>query len=469
MKLFLFLFVSAFSVHVFGQIKIEKSQMLYPENIIKLTFDNSDRIKSAFYNLEAAKYNFKLFESEYTQFNPLIINSDLHTNSDRENSGELSAGMSKEFFDGTSITSSMGNNSGWGRIPENRNVSFIESEVSFPLFSSARKLDRLIKRTFEENELYTKNLEYVDEVRHNILFALEQYYDLVPRYKSYNMYKTYRNELNSILTSDSLKNKGADREQIKAEINSLNSKITGFEISLFNMQSSMQRIMNIERIDLSQLTVIDIDFKKPDYFGNYYIIEPTDSIFSKALKNDTEFKVLNIIKKNAEEKKKLAEKGKWDIFATTGGRYNFYDVLGGARQDNFLTADAGLKVKLYDNKVLKNTIAKAQADISAIEYTISDRKKEISSEINQLKEALTKKKDQLVSTLESLNSWKKNYEDKKALFLSDNESVDNYIQAFRSLLTSEETWYNLENNYLDTIRDFDFICGTYFEYIDLKN
>lgn len=132
-------------------------------------------------------------------------------------------------------------------------------------------------------------------------------------------------------------------------------------------------------------------------------------------------------------------------------------------------ADAGLKVKRYDNKVLKNTIAKAQADISATEYTINDREKFIKSSIEKLKDGLTKKKEQLIHTFESLDSWKKIYQSKKDLYLLGNESVDNFIQSFRSLLNTEESRYQLENNYLDFIRDFNYINGTYFEYIELKN
>ena len=125
--------------------------------------------------------------------------------------------------------------------------------------------------------------------------------------------------------------------------------------------------MNVEQIQLGQLTKIEINFNEPGYVGKYYIDEITDSIFNKALNNDTEFKVLGIIKKNAEEKKRLAEKGKWDIYATTGGRYNFYEFTGNVRQGNFLTADAGIKIKINDPKILRHTIAKAQADINAIE------------------------------------------------------------------------------------------------------
>jgi hypothetical protein len=279
------------------------------------------------------------------------------------------------------------------------------------------------------------------------------------------MLKTYRTELEELLKVDSIKNK----EQIEGEITTLNSEITGMEISLYSMQLSMQRYMNVDKIDLSKLLVIDVNFEKKDYFGHYYIEEPTDSIFKKALSNDSEFKVLGIIKQNAEEKKRLAQKGKWDIFATTGGRYNFYEMSGALRQNHFLVADAGLKIKLYDSKVLKNTIAKAQADISAIEFIIIDRERFIKSNIEKLKDGLTKKKEQLINTFESLDSWQNIYNMKKESYLAGDESVDNFIQAFRSLVSTEETHYKLENNYLDLIRDFNYITGAYFEYIELRN
>ncbi len=454
-----------YSITSSAQYNLDTTLVLSPQNIIKITFENSDRIKSAYFHLESAKYNFKLFESDYTQFNPIIVRSGASANSEHRNYSNVSAGMRKEFFDGTSIEASVGNDIGWGKNVTYNNVNYIESEVSFPLFTSARKLDRLIKRTFEENELYTKNLDYVDAVKENIHDAVEQYYDLVPRIKTYEMIKAYRAELQELLTIDSIKNK----DQIEGEIATLNSKITGSEISLYSMQLSMERYMNVDYIDLSKLLVIDLDFTKDDYFGHYYIEEPTDSIFKKALNNDSEFKVLGIIKQNAEEKKRLAQKGKWDIFATTGGRYNYYEMKGNSRQGNFLVADAGLKIKLYDNKVLKNTIAKAQSDISAIDFIIKDREKLIHSNIEKLKDGLTKKKEQLIIIFSSVESWRKIYESKKELYLAGDESVDNFIQAFRSLVETEGNRYHLENNYFDLIRDFNYITGAYFEYIELKN
>lgn len=363
----------------------------------------------------------------------------------------------------------MGSYNDWVLDSGHGTINFIETEIGVPLFSSSKKLERIIKRTFEENELYTKNLDYVDAVRENILNALEQYYDLVPRIKIYEILIEYRKELIYLLDHESITKRNSDKEQISGEITSLNSKITGWEITLYSLQLQMQRFMNVNQIHLDQLMKIEINFNNHDYIGKYYIDETTDSIFNKALNNDTEFKVLGIIKKNAEEKKRLAEKGKWDIYATTGGRYNFYKLTDNERQGNFLTANAGIKIKINDPKVLRNTIAKAQADIEAIDYTIADRRKLIKSEILQLKDALTKKKEQIISTVTSLQSWKRTYSTKKQSFIMQEQSVDNYINAFRSLVTTHETLLQLENNYLDIIRDLDYVCGEYFAIINMVN
>jgi len=469
-KLLLFYFIiTLFFPGLFSQINNDTIALLHPDNIIKITFDNNDRIKSAYYELESAKYNFKLFESEYTQFNPLIVAPRINMNSAGQYSSDVVAGMQKEFFNGASISTAIGNNNSWGSGVETGNVNFVETEIGFPLFSSSRALERIMKRTFEENELYTKNLDYVEAVRENIKEALEMYYDLVPRIKTYEALKEYQTELKTILINDSTVRSGTDQEQIEGEITNLTSKITGWEITLYSLQLNMQLMMNVKQIKLAQLMKIEVDFSNPDYFGEYYIKEATDTIFRKALVNDTEFKVLGIIKKNAEEKMRLAEKGKWDIYATTGGRYNYYEIIRSEKLDNFFMADAGIKVKINDRKVLQNTVAKAQADINAIDYTIEDRRKLIQADILQLKDALTKKKEQMISTSASLKSWERAYAAKKDLYLGNQESIENLLQTFRSLVETRETFLQLENNYLDLIRDLDYVCGVYFTVINVQN
>jgi hypothetical protein len=453
---------------VFGQNGYSGSLTISPETIMKITYKNNVRIKSAYYNLESAKYNFKLFESEYTQFNPIVINSEMRGNSEDQYGNETSIGFQKEFFDGSSVRSRIGSASYFGGGGTKRYNQYVAAEVEFPLFMSSRKLNRLIKRTFEENDLYSKKLEYVDAIRRNIRRALENYYDLVPSRKIYLMLVNYRDMLEKILREKADILSEDSRRQIKGEIDGLNSELTGWAIENNSIKIDLQRYMNLDEIKYEQIQTIILDFEKNDYFGKYYINEPIDSIFSKALANDTEFKILHIIKQNAQEKKRLAEKGQWDIFTTIGGRYYFHETLAGITQDKYFSGYGGLSITRSDNQILKNTIAKAKADIAAIDFTITDRKNEIFAEIEKLKDSLLKKKEQLLSINKSLRLAESTYRLKYKNLTNGTESIDVFLQNFRTLVELEENRFHLENNYLDIIRNFDYICGIYFEFLDIK-
>jgi len=134
MKFFFCALIIVIYLPIHGQIGIDSTTLLYPENILKITFNNNDRIKSAYYHLESAKYNFKLFESEFTQFNPLIVAPKINANSDREYSSDITAGMKKEFFNGSSISTAIGTNNDWGNNMQRISINFIETEIGLNIY-----------------------------------------------------------------------------------------------------------------------------------------------------------------------------------------------------------------------------------------------------------------------------------------------------------------------------------------------
>jgi len=282
------------------------------------------------------------------------------------------------------------------------------------------------------------------------------------------MLVNYRDLLEKILSDEADILSDDSHRQIKGEIDGLNSRITGWAIENNSIKIDLQRYMNMDKIEYEQINSIILDFKKNNYFGKYYINEPIDSIFSKALANDTEFKILHIIKQNAQEKKRLAEKGQWDIFANLGTRYYFHETVAGIHQNRYLSGYGGLSITRSDNQILKNTIAKAEADIAAIDFTITDRKDEIFAEIEKLKDSLLKKKEQLLSINKSLHLAESTYQLKYKNLTNGTESIDVFLQNFRTLVELEQKRFRLENNYLDIIRDFDYICGVYFEFLDIN-
>ncbi len=449
------------------RIQANDDLILYPESIMHLTMENSPRIQAAKYQLESARYNFKLFESEYTQFTPFQMNSDIQGNNEKTYEGNVSAGIDKEFFDGTSLSASIGQNNEWGEGVAEEVTQYIKTEVQFPLFSSNRKLERVIKRTFEENELYSAHLDYVNTIRNTIREALEQYYDYVPRLQILERLKSYKSDLMKIEKHPQLGNRPFDQEQIQGEVNRLTSEIQGWEIEVQSLLIAMKYWSGLPGFENYDIQCIDIDFDDPKYFGKYYVMAPHAEILERAIQNDTELKVLEIIQKNAVEKKKLAEKGKWDIFFSAEGKYNFNEQVEQVNHAPYYEALAGLNIKRFDKTVLHHTIQKAEADIQHILATMEDRRLEMDAEINQEKVTLLTRKEQVLNNVKSLESWQSIHDTKLEQFLKGDESADNYIQSFRSLLDTMEDGLFYINDYLDTIRDFEYICGVYFTVLDI--
>lgn len=429
--------------------------------------DNSSRIKAAKHKLESAQFNFKLFESEYTKFTPLKLNSEIHGDKNKEYESETSLGIQKEFFDGSSMGASIGNSNIWSENLPDENTQFIKTEVRFPLFSSNRKLSRIIKRTFEENELYSAQLDYVNTIRSTIRSALEMYYDYLPRAKTLENFKKYKKELIQLKNNPHLKERLIEQQQLEGEINSLTSEIQGWEITVQSLLINMERWIGTTEFEKYSIQSIELDFEKDSYFGQYYLFAPFDDILQKAIQNDTELIVLELIQENAVEKKRLAERGKWDIFLSVDGQYNYREKINNTDYAPYYKATSGLEIKRFDKSILRNTIQKAEADIQYIQMTMKDRRIATAANITQKKATLTIKKEQVLSSRKSLDSWQQIHDIKMNNFLLGTETVDNYIQAFRSLInTMEESLYH-ENKYMDAIRDFDYICGVYFQFLGI--
>ncbi len=441
---------------------------LNPRSIMRLTMDYSARIEAAKHQLKSAESNYQLFESEFTQFTPLRFNSEIEGDKSKDYESEISVGMAKEFFNGGAVSADVGNSDFWGKDSPDENKQFVRTEVQFPLFSSNRKLTRIINRTFEENELHNAHLDYVNTIRETIRNALETYYDYVPRAKILQGFRHHRHILTELNSSSSLGNRPIARQQIEGEINSLTSTIQGWEIEVRSLLIEMQRWMGTTAFADYEVEPIDIEFGEEDYFGEYYITAPHDEILRKAIQNDTELRVLELIKENALEKKRLAERGKWDIFLSLEGQYDFRDEIGNADNAPDYTVLTGLSIERFDRSVLYNTIQKAVADVRYVESTMEDRRLETESEITQKKAVLLTRKQQVLSSRKSLQSWQQIHDSKLEKLKGGTETVDNYIQAFRSLTDTMEESLDHENGYLDTIRDFDFICGEYFKFLGIK-
>jgi len=448
---------------VFGQKQNESEKILNPDSIVRMTYDNNPSIASARHKLKSAEYNFKLFESEFTQFIPLILDSRVRNQSGNKTSAEVVASMEKEFFGGASLSLDVGNET--DRQPgETAHTQFVAGHLEFPLFSSNRKLNRVIKRTFEENELFNANLDYVEAIREEISEAAESYYDLVSRTRILEMGKKYQEKLNALLDEEWVKAHTADRQQIVDELRALDSDIKGWEARVSSIKIQLQRQLGVASIEKFRVEPISLGLGEKDYVGRYYVEEDDTTILRKALANDTEIKVLRRVIENAREKKRLAEQGRWDIFASIGGRYENFSQ----DSERNYSIDIGLRIKKFDSEVLNYSRLKAEADIRNIESRIRDTEFGLEARIQERKGEAENQRKQLQSLYESLQSRNDIYTFKLERYLRGEESIDNLIRAFRSLLNTEKELYEVGNDYFDNIRDLDDLCGVYFEKLGIE-
>jgi outer membrane protein TolC len=453
-----------------GQSSAGTAAVLNPDTIIKIAYERNPRIAAARHKLRSSEYNYKLFESEYSQFIPLIMDSRVQRTSDSSEdnpSGRLTAGLRKEFFDGSSASLDVGNETQWDSNDGTHN-QFIEGQVEFPLFSSNRKLSRVIERTFEENELHNANLDYVEQVREILREAQEEYYDLISRARILNTLRKYKKRLEALPDEPWVRDHPADARQIEDEVNSLDSDIKGLEVTVSSLEIRLQREIGLESLEGFRIEPVPLGLGESDYYGEHYIEESTQAVVKRAMVNDVEIKVLHRVMESAKEKKRLAEQGRWDTFVSIGGQYSYAGFNGDDNPEKGYSVGMGLKVKKFDAKVLDYSRLKAEADIRNVEARIKDRELQTAARIRQEKGEAANRRKQLESLYESLQSRERIYTLKLESYLKGEKSIDNLIQTFRSLLDTEEAYCEAGNRYFDNIRDLDYLCAVYFRKLGIE-
>ncbi|MBT5829550.1 MAG: hypothetical protein HOH77_05075, partial [Candidatus Latescibacteria bacterium] len=195
-------------------------QVITADKVIELAFARNPGIRAARYRLESAQHNFDLFESELSQFTPLVVDTKLERESNAEKGAEITAGMEREFFNGASADLSVGNSSVFESGTQSH-AQFVESKIEFPLFSSNTKLKRLSERTFEENDLREARLDYIEEVREQIEDAQETFYERTEAAAMLRALIHHREDLQMLVTSGAAD--GNDRVEMLDRIGSLES------------------------------------------------------------------------------------------------------------------------------------------------------------------------------------------------------------------------------------------------------
>ena len=339
--------------------------------IIRITYQKNMEIAAARFEIEATDYQFRRFRRSLSQFVPVVVDSRAERVvesalrngariTDEESQARVSVGFEKEFFDGKKISAGAGFRGTADEDGENANP-FLEGELRFPLFGSFTTLERVTELNFEENELLNAWLDFIDTVRDGISDSHEAYVSLQTAIRRRQIAVETVGDFEQLLSDPRIERSGDERRQVEDQIQAFQSETVeqdgNIEVSLIEL---------LDRLGLDQLNLEDIrqmHTEDEGLYGSHYIESDIESVIAEALKNDVEIRVLEIAKRNAELKRSLAERGKWDITGRLFGKYDFDRKGDDPGERSGYEVGVGVSVQRNDPKLLRLSLQQAEAEI----------------------------------------------------------------------------------------------------------
>jgi len=437
------------------------------ESLMQLVFDENPEVVSARYALEVAEFQFKDFVRNLSQFTPFLSRSSI-TRSQRRYEEEqvysTRVGLEKEFFDGASIFTGVGHGGNFGD-PESGGGQFFETDITFPLFGSNTTLRRITARSREENELLNARLDYVDIIRDNIREAQFHYFDLLTIKENKSRRIECIEDYKGFLTIGRAQSNPVERRQIEASIQSEEADILRFEETINHILIHLR--FSIGRKELSLSQVNSFDLYSEDYYGKSYLSRTVDDLLAEAERNDVTIRVLANARANSVEKKRLAEEGKWDVFADLNGQYDI-NGDGSLRDDNGYLMGVGLRVTKIDPVLLGYSMSRAVAEIKEYDTLIREQHLQIKNQIDREWFMARNRRKQYEGLLESVKSQREVYLQKRKDYAEGKESIDNLIDYRKQLMQTQLSLVQSLHGFYWSIVRLDHACGVYFGQLGIE-
>lgn len=325
------------------------------DSIIGLVYKHNPEVAAERYGMEAAQYQFKDFERNLSQFTPIIFRSDLDRRDkspDENQDYSVRVGAKKDFFDGGSIFGGVGHRGGFGDSGSGQS-SFIETDITLPLFSSNTTLRRITDRSRQENEMFNTQLVYINTLRALIRRAQFSYFSIVGRQEHIVRRNKCISDLRSILNLPQARNTRA-HGLIESDIQEVEGYNLAGKQEINGILFDLRRDIGLESLDISQINganVFNFNLFEVEHYGKSYLTATLDQLLERARQNDIRIKVLGNARANSMEKKRLAIEGKWDVFLDLDGQLDV--ASGGDLQDrNGYVAEAGIRITKIDPTLL---------------------------------------------------------------------------------------------------------------------
>ncbi|EDY84551.1 hypothetical protein VDG1235_4182 [Verrucomicrobiia bacterium DG1235] len=445
-------------------------------NLARTIYEENLRIAASRYDLVAAEIDFERFEKDLAQFTPIVLKGELERNSERSGTGvSLSRvsedayvtkiGSEKEFFNGSNVFVGTGYKETIGDT-SGESHAFAEFDAKFPLFGSATKLQLVTSRTFEENELFNKRLDLIETIRDRISSAYMEYLALQIHLSRSGMIESAVADLGRLLENSKDSGDSVARVQIEDELKSLNARLSGEHERVASALIDLKDDIGLRSLTLEE--VAPLDLLSDSFYGKWYLNRDTRELFEETYRNDIEIRVLKKAVENEELKKRLALKGKWDVFGRVFGESEFRGS-GDRRNQSEYFVGVGFDVKKLDPRLLKLSIKRADARLMKFRSEIEHRQQGLLNDIEKTHGKISSLYDQSKEIKESVASRKGVFERKEIAFSRGDSTIDSLVDSRIRMLDTQLDLIAAMSDLFEEIIDLDETTGSYFEDLGLSD
>jgi outer membrane protein TolC len=445
----------------------EISNRVNLDSIIQLTYQINPNIAAAKYDLEAAEYAYLEFERDLSQFTPFKLNSSIDRTTDMISGSPQSSthdysnsvGFQKDYFNGASISASVGHQGTFGDDGRGNNP-YLEFNASYPLFSSHATLSRIISRSYEENQLYSSRLSYINDIKWYVRDAQLDYIWLQVEIKQLEVANQAMADLKKISELTRVQSNPAEKKQIEGELQSAQSEVVKYEGEVNDDRIGLQSSIGYDQLVFEQIDRMDL--YASDFYGKEYLQRSKQELMQIAERDDIAIKVLESSKQAAEVKWNLAQKGKWDFFLNLNATYDLPGQGAQSGESEYYTS-AGISADWIDPKLLTLSLKKAEAEIKQYIERIRAQKLSIKNSVDRDLDSAKNRRKQVDELLDEVSSRRKVYDQKLVDYTAGKESIDNLIQSRKNLYSTEMELADVLGEFYETVTSLDLVCNVYFQ------
>jgi len=420
--------------------------VLNPDTIVHMVHQMSPSVMASREEKEAAGHQLVEFKANLSRLEPFLeANADVSDFPARREAerttGELVAGIEKEMFDGAQFRVEGGASAShveFGEVSEGQDEVesgsgvLVRARIEIPFVGSRIRQNRIISQAFQESTARRAELDYLTAYRTWVLYALIYYWDAILWGDYVRAAEEQIAAIETLGANERLDD--ADRARCESTATAVRVLRDRYTASRRAEVAAMLAVLGMDQD--APITLGASDYEASVYAERARTPEGRQNLLEDARRNNPKFHVLRDAIRNARLQREQAIAGKLDItFFLQGSQFPLGSETFDDRVDGWLI-EGGLRMRLNDQRVLRASRLKAEAETRQFEAQIEEEQRRIEQQIIGEADRLRLNNELLPKILEEVETKRSEFKDRSEAFLGENQpalTIDDVLLPLEEL------------------------------------